>query len=191
AVEERLAAIEDTLDGLAERLEAVTRDTASAAGERISAVSARLDELATTTFAEQAAGQEQWAADIRSALGDLAEAMQRSLGSLGDSLNDAVRSGREEEHGYVDELRAALEDRLAVVRDSSSARAADLRGFIEAFQVSTDGRLEDIQASLRGGLEQARSGLVEELATTIDALDRANAHSRQLVESEVGSLRED
>src|SRR5206468_826917 len=102
AVEERLAAIEDTLDGLAERLEAVTRDTASAAGERISAVSDRLDELATTTIAQQAAGQEQWAADIRGALGDLAEAVQRSLGSLGESLNDAVRSGREEEQGHVD-----------------------------------------------------------------------------------------
>ena len=195
AVEERLAAIEDTLDGLAERFEAVTRDSASTATERIAAVSQRLDELATTTFAEQAAGQEQWAADIRAALGDLADAVQRSLGSLGDSLNDALRSGQAEEHGHVDtvvgELRTAVEDRLAIIRDASSSGVADLRGFVEAFQLSTDARLEDIQASLRGGLEQARSGLVEELTTTLDSLDRANAHSRQLVETEVASLRED
>lgn len=202
ALEERLAAVEDTLDGLAERLEALTRDSIGSATDRIERVEAKLDELADRFFTDAVEAQAGWAESVRAALVDVAAAVDRSLGSLGDSLTGAVQASREAERGHIDaavaELSEALrdavgdlEDRIAVGRDSAAATAADLRGFLEGFQSGTEQRLEEVRSSLATGLASAREGLVGELQETLDRLVAANSDTRRLVEDEVGSLRGD
>ena len=59
AVEERLAAIEDTLDGLAERFEALARDSAMDAGERLGLLDDRIAALALSLQAERSAAAAQ------------------------------------------------------------------------------------------------------------------------------------
>jgi chromosome segregation ATPase len=200
--DERLAALEDTLDGLAERLEATTRDSFTNTDERLDRVEERLRHLVGTALPETVDAQAQWADEVRDALGEVASAVDRSLGSLGTSLTDAVRMSREDERSHVNTLVAGLSDalgeavagleqRLALTRDATMAADADLRGFLESFQASTVERLDDVRGALAGGLAEARAGLVEELRSTLEALETANAGSRRVVEDEVVALRGD
>lgn len=185
--EERLAAVEDTLDGLAERLEALTRDSIGAATERIDRVDAKLDQV----VADATDSQQQWAADIRTALADVAGALDRSLGSLGESLTGAVQASREAERSHVEEIVAELQGAVTLSRDSNAGAVADLRGFLDGFQTNTEQRLEEVRAVLADGMTQAREGLIAELTSTINSLETANTASAHLVEEEVTSLRSD
>src|SRR5206468_2103910 len=76
ALEERLAAIEDTVDGLAERLEAQARDSANHAEQRLTA----LHDQVATAIAEQSEAQQYWAENVHGALSELASAVDHSLG---------------------------------------------------------------------------------------------------------------
>jgi hypothetical protein len=77
AVEARLAAIEDTLDGLAERLEALLRDAATDGTDRLSGLETRLDRL-------HAAVVEGFGLELSSLRNDLADAL--------DEVRDQVES---------------------------------------------------------------------------------------------------
>ena len=167
ASDERLAAIEDTLDGLAERLEAVTRDGYTSTDERLGRVESRLEEMSATLLPEAVASQERWGDEIRGALGHVATALDRSLGSLGESLTEAMRISADADRNHVDEvvsqLREALDEavgvldqRISLTRDNASAANADLRGFLSSFQAATEERLEDVRGALAGGLMEAR-----------------------------------
>ncbi|HET6910231.1 MAG TPA: hypothetical protein VFH54_12885 [Mycobacteriales bacterium] len=185
--EERLAAVEDTLDGLAEGLEAQTRDSIGAATERIARVDAKLEHV----VADATEAQQQWASDIRAALADVAGALDRSLGSLGESLTTAVQSSREAERSHLEQIVADLQSAMTVSRDSNAGAVADLRGFLDGFQTNTERRLEEVRAVLADGMSEAREGLVTELSSTIHSLETANSASARLVEEEVTSLRSD
>src|SRR4051794_23573030 len=202
ASEERLAAIEDTLDALAERLEAVTRDSYTSTDERLGRLESQLGEMSATLLPAAVDSQERWGDEIRGALGHVANALDRSLGSLGESLTDAVRMSGDADRSHVDEvllqLRGALDQavktldqRISLTRDTASAANADLRGFLSSFQAATEERLEDVRSALAGGLVEARANLVEELRTTIDSLESANGDTRRLVEEEISTLRGD
>ena len=202
ANEERMAAVEDTLDELAERLEAATRDTATSTDEQLRRVEAKVDELAATVLPEAFEAQTQWAQEVRAALSEIATAVDRSFGSLGESLTQAIGLGAEAGRTHteevaaglsrsLDEAVAALDQRATMARDASAAANADLRGFLASFQSATEERLEQVRAALAGGLSEARAGLIEELRSTIESLESANAGSRRLVEEEVSSLRGD
>jgi hypothetical protein len=202
ALEERLAAVEDTLDGLAERLEALTRDSIASATDRIAQVEQRIITLADSILAEQANAQNEWADSVRSALTDLAQAVDRNLSSLGVSLTDAVGHGHYaddervaqvlgEIRAGVDDAVSGIEDRLAQHRDAGSADIGALRGFLETSYATSTGKLDEVRSVIAGGLAEARSGLVEELASTLSALETANDASRGLIEEEIGSLRTD
>jgi hypothetical protein len=202
ALEERLAAVEDALDGLAERLESLTRDSIGAATERIASVETRITTLAETSVAQQAQAQDDWGRAITSALGELAQAVDRNLGTLSVSLTEAVRNEREAGRAHVEQVVDALresvasgigqlEDRLVRQTDAAAAATAALRGYVETFHETTESRLEDIRGSLIGGLSLAREGLIEDLGETLAAMTEANDASRALVESEIASLRVD
>ena len=202
AAEERLAAIEDTLDALAERLEAVTRDSYTSTDERLGRVESRLEEMSATLLPEAVASQERWGDEIRGALGHVATALDRSLGSLGESLTDAMRLSGDADRTHLDEVLAqqrealdeavtTLDQRISLTRDNASAANADLRGFLSSFQAATEERLEDVRSALAGGLSEARANLVSELRTTIDSLESANGDTRRLVEEEISTLRGD
>jgi hypothetical protein len=202
AIEERLAAVEDALDGLAERLESLTRDSIGSATERIASVEARITTLAETTVAQQAQAQDDWGRAITTALGGVAQAVDRNLGTLSLSLTEAVRNEREAGRAHVEQVVDALrdsvasgigrlEDRLVRQTDAATAATASLRGYVETFHGTTDERLEDIRGSLLSGLSLAREGLIEDLGETLTTMTEANEASRSLVESEVASLRVD
>jgi hypothetical protein len=197
-----MAAVEDTLDELAERLEAATRDTATSTDEQLRRVQAKVDELAATVLPEAFEAQTQWAQEVRAALSEIATAVDRSFGSLGESLTQAIGLGAEAGRTHteevvaglstsIDDAVAALDQRVTMTRDAAAAANADLRGFLASFQSATEERLEQVRGALAGGLSEARAGLVEELGSTIEALESANAGSRRLVEEEVSSLRGD
>jgi prefoldin subunit 5 len=164
-LEERLAAVEDTIDGLAENIEAVTRDSIGTATQHIRQVDA-------------------------------------SLGSIGESLTDAVVSGHGETREHVENLAmqlrdivelafAGLDSRLSRDRDTAAGGVATLSGFLEAFQSSTEVRLEELEGAIGSGLTEARDALLAELTATIEQLTQANGDTRRLVEDETGALRAD
>ena len=167
AAEERLAAIEDTLDALAERLEAVTRDSYTRTDERLGRVESRRWSRCRPRCCRRRTRRKSWADEIRGALGHVATALDRSLGSLGESLTDAMRLSRDADRTHLDEvlaqLREALDEavttldrRISLTRDDATAATADLRGFLESFQAATEERLEDVRSALAGGLVRPR-----------------------------------
>jgi chromosome segregation ATPase len=204
-LEERLAAVEDATDGLAEGLEAVTRDGIAVATDRIGQVEQRIVELAGTTeatLAGHADAQQEWAGTVRDALSDLGAALDRNLGSLGESIGDAFTSARTEQRAHVDELleelRTVLSDAFALIdhrltrdRHEISTDVAALRGFVETFQTNAENRLETLNGALGSGFADARAALVDELSSSIGELTSANAGTRRMVEDELAALRTD
>jgi hypothetical protein len=191
ALEERLAAVEDTIDGLAERLEAAARDSVESVEARIARVERTVHELAAEALPAAVEAQEQWSEAVREALGELAGAVDRSLGSLGTSIAGAVQETRAEERAHVEDLVAQLDRRLTAAHETGTAATAELRGFLQAFQEATQLRLDDVHTVIAGGLADARAGLVAELQGTLDRLEAANTGSRRLVEDEINALRTD
>jgi hypothetical protein len=105
AVEARLAAIEDTLDGLAERFEALTRDTASDAGAHFSALESRLERLHTAVV-------EGFGAELSSLRHDLADALDEVRGQVESTVGVAsseVKSG-------LAEMSRSLTGQFAAIR---------------------------------------------------------------------------
>jgi hypothetical protein len=201
AVEERLAAIEDTLDGLAERFEALARDSAMDAGERLASLDDRLSALAQSLQAERtaaalhreqttAAAQEQsgaldeWAEAVRGGLEELSEAVTGSLGSLGTTLTGASASARDAERRHlealVNELSQTVEEAFAAISEQ-----------VETYSAPLDGRLQDLHHSVLDGFGGARARLIEELSGTISRLEQANSATRATVATELTELRGD
>jgi hypothetical protein len=199
AVEERLAAIEDTLDGLAERFEALARDSAMDAGERLGLLDDRIAALAVSLQADRSAAAEQreldgasmrdqsaalddWAEAVRGGLLDLGQAVTTSLGSLSASVT-AVPS-REVERQHLDALVAEL---TVTVQAASTA----VRDQVGAFQAPLDTRLADLHGVVVDGFGAARTLLAEEFNGTIERLEHANEATRAAIDSELGELRSD
>jgi DNA-binding protein HU-beta len=200
-VEERLAAIEDSLDGLAERFEALARDSAMDAGERLASLDDRLAALANAVQAERATAAEhrertalvmqeqsstldEWAEAVRSGLEQLGEAVTSSLGSLSASVAGSTSGAGEFDRRHLEalvvELSQTVEDSFGSVRDQ-----------IESFQGPLDGRIEELHHAVLDGFGSARARLVEEISGTIDCLEQANAATRTTVETELVELRGD
>jgi hypothetical protein len=85
AIEARLAAIEDTLDGLAERFEALTRDAAMNAGAHFAALESRLEQL-------HCAVVEGFGAELSSLRHDLADALDEVRGQVESTVAEMSRS---------------------------------------------------------------------------------------------------
>lgn len=199
AVEERLAAIEDTLDGLAERFEALARDSAIDAGERLATLDDRIAALAQSVQAErtaaaeyrersgvtiqdQAAALDGWAEAVRGGLEDLGEAVTGSLGSLSVSVSATPTREAERRHleALVAELSQTVEEAFGAVRDQ-----------VAAYQAPLDSRLETLHGAVADGFGGARARLVEELNGTIARLEQANDVTRAAIDSELAALRGD
>jgi BMFP domain-containing protein YqiC len=201
AVEGRLAAIEDTLDGLAERFEALARNSAMDAGERLASLDDRLAALTQSLHAErtaaadhrersglalqsQAGSLDDWAAAVHSGLEELSEAVTASLGSLSTSVTAASTNSRDAERRHVEALIAELSQ---TVEESSGAIAAQ----VEAYGAPIDGRLQDLHDAVLDGFGGARARLIEELSGTISRLEHANSATQATVTTELTELRGD
>jgi len=199
SVEGRLAAIEDTLEGLGERLEAVARDSATEAGERIASLDDRLAALSQSVSAErtasaqhrertslamqdQAAALDEWAEAVRAGLEDLGEAVTGSLGSLGTTLQNPASRDADRRHleALVTELTTTIDEAFAGMGEQIAI----------AHQPIHD-KLAYVHEDVLDGFGGARARLIEELSGTIEALERANHATRQVVEAELVELRGD
>jgi hypothetical protein len=200
-VEERLAAIEDTLDGLAERFEALTRDSAMDAGERLASLDDRIAALAQSLHAERAAAAQhrersglamqdqagaldEWAEAVRGGLEDLGEAVTVSLGSLSTSVTAASTTGRDAERRHLEALISELSQTVDEAFGSISE------------QLATDGdpvesRLQEIHVAVLDGFGAARARLIEELSGTLSRLEEANGVTRVAMSTELTELRGD
>src|SRR3954468_15475007 len=164
-LEERLAAVEDTIDGLAEGLEAVTRDSIGTATEHIRQVDRNVGTLGESLHDAVTTGH-----------GEAREHVE----TLAIQLRDTVEAAF-----------AGLDNRMAGDRDSAEGALASLRGFLAAFQASAETRLAELESVIGGGLTDARDALLAELTPAIDQLTQANADTRGLLEEEVSALRGD
>ena len=202
AVEGRLAAIEDTLDGLAERFESLARDSAVDAGERLASLDDRIAAIAQSLQAERAAAAahrersglalqdqgaalDEWAEAVSSGL----ERSRRGGGEqprvVGFGGHDgASTSGREAERRHLEALVAELSQ---TIEESFGA----IHSQVEAYHAPLDGRLDELQVSVLDGFGAARARLVEELSDTITRLEDANTATRAMLDSEVAGLRSD
>jgi archaellum component FlaC len=188
ANEERLAAIEDSLDGLLERMEAWGRDGTSTATERLESVDDRLAALSqslqsertaaenhrqstATSMQEHGASLDEWAEAVRSGLEELGDAVASSLGSLGATLQNSSAREADRRHleALVTELTATVE---------------------EVFNQLAD-RMSNMHGDVLDGFGGARARLVEELSGTINRLEQANIATRSTVEAELTELRGD
>src|SRR4051795_3361623 len=164
-LEERLAAVEDTIDGLAEGLEAVTRDSIGTATEQIRAVDRNL--------------------------GSLGESLGEAVTSGHGATRDHVESVSGQLRDTVEAAFGVLDSRLGRARDTTEGALASLSGFLEAFQQNTETRLEELETAIGGGLTAARDAILAEIAPAIDQLTEANGDTRRLLEDEVSALRGD
>src|SRR4051812_6701433 len=164
-LEERLAAVEDTIDGLAEGLEAVTRDSIGTATEHLRQVDRNVGTLGESLHDAVSTGHGQ---------------TREHVETLAIQLRDTVESAF-----------AGLDSRLSRDRDTAEGGLAALRGFLETFQASTETRLAELESVIGGGLTDARDALLAELTPAIDQLTQANADTRGLLEEEVSALRGD
>jgi hypothetical protein len=124
-IDERLAVIEDSVDGLAERFEALARDSATDGAERIASLDDRVAALTASLQAERAAAAQhrerltgaiqvqsgaldQWAEAVLGRLEDLGESMTDTVKGLSGTLSRTAAAGRETERGHLDALVAEL-----------------------------------------------------------------------------------
>src|SRR4051794_9015357 len=164
-LEERLAAVEDSIDGLAEGLEAVTRDSIGTATEHIRAVDRNL--------------------------GSLGESLNEAVTGGHGATRDHVESTAMQLRDTVEGAFAVLDSRLSRDREGTEGALASLSGFLEAFQQNTETRLEELETAIAGGLTDAREAMLAEIAPAIDQLTEANGDTRRLLEEEVSALRGD
>jgi archaellum component FlaC len=164
-LEERLAAVEDTIDGLAENIEAITRDSIGTATERIRQLDTHLGGIGDSLSEAVATGHGETRGHVESLAIQLRDTVETAFSGLDLRLNHDREAG---------------EDRLTA-----------LNAVLEAFQTSAEGRLAELEAVIGSGLTDARDALMAELTSTLEQLTQANGDTRTLVEEETGALRAD
>jgi hypothetical protein len=157
AIEARLAAIEDTLDGLAERFEALTRDAAMDAGLRFAALETRIERLhdamidgfsdAKTRLVDELGGamsrleqtntavRATFGADVTALRGDLADALEEVRGQVESTIGTANSSiaATLEQHGtttheVLEAVQTEVRSGLADMSRSLTGQASVIRG---------------------------------------------------------------
>lgn len=152
AVESRLAVLEDALDGLSERLEALARDGASTTTDRLEALTTavrRLDDRVAAALEEartQAAADRQAVVELASTAGTLRAEVGQQLVEVGQvqvRLLDVVQALRAEwptrtyevvegaravAEGVVREVRAEMAVQLGLVREELARAVDELAG---------------------------------------------------------------
>jgi DNA-binding protein HU-beta len=195
AIEERLAAIEDTLDGLAERFEALARDSAMDAGERLASLDERIAGLAESMAAERAAAAEhrdasdaatqeqaasldEWAEAVRGGLQDLGEAVTNSLGSLSASVTGGTPNRDPDQRqlaGRIEELAQSLEAAIAAGFEQGTAST---RAGIEADLAGLRGDLADALDEVRERVEATVTNANESIVASLEDHQSASAGLR-------------
>jgi hypothetical protein len=138
AVEARLAAIEDTLDGLAERFEALLRDAATDGTTRLSGLEARLDRL-------HAAVVEGFGTELASLRSDLADALdevrgqvESTVGAANSTIAATLDQHGAEAHSVLEAVQAEVKTGLTEMSRSLTGQFAAIRGVTGTLGGGTD-----------------------------------------------------
>jgi hypothetical protein len=176
-LEERLAAIEDTVGALSDRLESriASLDDRLAAllqsmnSERAAASQHR--ELTSEALQEQAGALDEWAEAVRAGLEDLGEAVANSLGTLGETLQDPASRDADRRH-----LEALVTEMMTAIEESTRP---------------IDDRLSSLQGGILDGFADSRERLLEDLGGVLESMERAAVETRDNVELQLTELRND
>ena len=163
-MEARLAALEDTLDGVAERLEAFARDGAATTSERLSVLARDVAALSTA---------------LTSRTDELREFVADRTADSAATLLDAAAHGDDEVVTRLGESIAGL--------------AGSVRDAIDAFAGSVERSLTALGTSVGSALADARDthdDHLDEVATAIEErVDRLVTDQQQASSAMVGELR--
>jgi hypothetical protein len=176
-LEERLAAIEDVVDVLAERLESrigSLDDRIAAMAQSLQSERSVADQhrsRTTEALQEQSAALDEWAEAVRSGLEDLGEAVASSLGNLGETLQDP--SAREADRRHIE---AMLTEVMTAVDEATQP---------------IDAQMSSLYGGVLDGFAAARDRLLDDLGGALEALERAAVATRDNVEGQLSDLRND
>jgi hypothetical protein len=188
-VEGRLAVLEDALDGLSERLEALARDGAStttsllqgldATVRRLPAVLAARDEQQRAELLALVRSDREQAARDHEAAQELARTVRSTLEALTSALADedgtvrrlpAVLAARDEvQHAELLEALRADREEAARERVATQQLALGVQGTVDALSsalVEEDARSGRQRAALEAGLDRVRTQVTTELAAS-------------------------
>ena len=176
AVEARLAVLEDVLDAMSERLEALGRDGARTTTDTLAVLETRVGELTTRVEEQGRADAEQVVDRLGEVTRTRASELETTLlARLSDVLAARDEELRRELTIALEASRAeAAEDRQAVQELGSSVRGA-LDGFGSALderRQQDHARLDDLGASLLDAVAAVQTDLARRLTASDSAVTR-------------------
>lgn len=176
-LEERLAAIEDTVGVMSDRLDSrlgLLDDRLAALAQSISSERSLADqhrERTSVALQEQASALDEWAEAVRAGLEDLGDAVATSLGTLGETLQDP--SAREADRRHLE------------------AMLTEVMGAVDEATQPIDAQLSSLYGGVLDGFASARERLMDDLGGALEALERAAVATRDNVEGQLADLRND
>jgi ElaB/YqjD/DUF883 family membrane-anchored ribosome-binding protein len=156
-VEVRLAAIEDGLDGLAERIEALTRDTARETAERLAGIETRLERLQDAVidgFADVRDRVVDEMVGVMSRIEQANVAVRTTFGADLAAVRADLADALDEVRGQVESTIGAANSTIASTLEQHGAAAHTV---LEAVQGEVRSGLTDISRSLGGQFDAIRS----------------------------------
>jgi len=128
-------------------------------------------EKTSEALQEQAGALDEWAEAVRAGLEDLGEAVATSLGTLGETLQDPASRDADRRH-----IEALITEVMTAVDEATRP---------------IDQHLSSLQGGILDGFADARDRLLEELGSSLEALERASVETRDNVELQLTELRND
>jgi len=184
ALESRLAVLEDALDGLSERLEALARDGAVTTTTSLQGLAVAVRDLDLRWTAQNAQSGEA----IVGRLGDLLETRLTAVEQRMTGLLDAARERAEQDRAAAERLAATAESRLSALEQGLDRTLTELRATVadqQASVASLTGRFADLGDRLADRLA--------ELSTVVDSttsrLSSDMTERLQLLEGVMGRFR--
>ncbi len=181
-LESRLAVLEDTLDAVSERLEALAREGAGTTTATLSALTGTVAELDERILAD--------GAEAEALAAERHDVLDARLDQLRGSLLDRLRSDlAERDEALRAELVASLESGRAEAREDRQAvsdLAVTVRGALEGFASVVDRSLSELGRSLTVALAESR----EETRSELDEVTERFGSTAQSLQADLVSRDE-
>lgn len=174
AVEARLAELEDSLAGVAERGEGLSRDAASTTIDAITAASAQT----AAELASLQGGLVELGSSVGGSLADLAAAVETSLGALGGAVDGAAGDVLAEVHHVTSAVLTGVQTAAEQVIAEARAAAG------EAVFAET----QSLRADLADAVTAVRENLMARVAAMLEPVRADLAGLRAALDSLAGSF---
>jgi hypothetical protein len=138
AVEARLAAIEDSLDGLAERLEALMRNAAADGSERFSRLESRLERLHAAVVEGFGTELASLRHDLADALDEVRDQVESTVGAANSTIAATLEAHGAAAHSVLEAVQAEVKSGLTEISRSLTGQFAAIRGVTGTLGGGTD-----------------------------------------------------